>query len=90
MDVRYVAELARLELTEAEIAKYQDQLDRIVEYLEKLDSCDLSGVDVEVHAGAALQPLREDEPGECLDCGTALANAPATAGDQFRVPKVVE
>ncbi len=90
MDVRYVADLARLQLTEEEVQVYQGQLDRIVEYLDKLDSCDLESVDAEVHAGTVPSPLREDREGKCLSREEALGNAPAVADGQFRAPKVVE
>ncbi|HUF64052.1 MAG TPA: Asp-tRNA(Asn)/Glu-tRNA(Gln) amidotransferase subunit GatC [Verrucomicrobiales bacterium] len=90
MDVRYIADLARLELTEEEVQAYQGQLNRIVEYLEKLDSCDLAGVKMEMQGGGLRARLREDREGHCLTREEALGNAPSVADGQFRAPKVVE
>ena len=76
IDVSYVAELARLELTEEEKATFQPQLESIVEYVDKISSVDVEGVPPMMH--------------ESLPAETALANAPARTGDEFLLPKIVE
>ncbi len=90
MDVRYVAHLARLDLTDAEIARFQDQLDHIVTYFNALRGISVEGVEPTAHAVPISNVFREDEPRAGLDRETALANAPRQSNDLFMVPKIVE
>ena len=90
IDVGYVAELARLELTDEEKAVFQPQLERIVGYVEKISSVDVSGVEPMMHGRHLVNAFREDVVRPSLDMETALANAPARTGDEFLLPKVVE
>ncbi len=88
IDVRYVAKLARLDLTEAEVAVFQSQLDAILGHVESLSSIDLPD-DIAAMDGTLLGPMRNDRPHESLSPETMLANAPDQAQSQIRVPKVV-
>ncbi len=90
LNVRYVAQLARLNLSEDEIATFQSQLGNVLEYVEKLRQVDVSAVEVTAHANAVFNVFREDAPREWFDSRTALSNAPREASDLFIVPKVVE
>jgi len=90
IDVGYVAELARLELTEDEKAVFQPQLEDIVKYVEKISEVDVSGVEPMLHGRSLVNAFREDEVGESMPAETALANAPARVGDEFLLPKIVE
>jgi aspartyl-tRNA(Asn)/glutamyl-tRNA(Gln) amidotransferase subunit C len=90
MDVRYVANLARLDLTEAEIAVFQPQLDPIVDYFNALKAVDVSGVEPTAHAAGIRNVFREDVERPGLDRETVLANAPDRSPEFFRVPKIVE
>ena len=90
IDVSYVAELARLELTEEEKATFQPQLESIVEYADKISSVDVEGVLPMMHGRELVNVFREDVVGESLSAETALANAPARTGDEFLLPKIVE
>ena len=90
IDVAYVAELARLELTDEEKAVFQPQLENIVKYVEKISSVDVSDIPPTMHGRAIVNALREDEVRPSLDRETALANAPARTGDEFMLPKIVE
>ena len=92
-EVRYVAELANLALTDAEVGKLHADLDGILEHLDKLSEIDTSGVEpmAQVLYGAAeTSGLREDQPRTPLDNRTALANAPQSGAGYFKVPKVIE
>lgn len=87
IDVRYVAALARLELTEQEAATFQPQMDAILGFVESLSRLDPA-------ANADPQPpifghMRDDEPHESLPATGLLANAPDQAQNQIRVPKVI-
>jgi aspartyl-tRNA(Asn)/glutamyl-tRNA(Gln) amidotransferase subunit C len=88
--VRDVARLARLELSDAEVAAMVPTLARILHHVEAVAKVDVSGFD---HAGAdpvAFDTLRDDVPAPGLDRRAALANAPAHDQVFFLVPKVLE
>jgi aspartyl-tRNA(Asn)/glutamyl-tRNA(Gln) amidotransferase subunit C len=94
-EVLRVAELAHLELSEAEAETYRGQLDSILEYVDKLNEVDLSGVEpmaqVRFSSDDAIQSaLREDVEKPC-NAGTKLLNqAPEARKPYFRVPKVID
>lgn len=89
-DVRYTAQLARLHLSEEEIAKFQTQLGQVLEYVEKLKAVDVSGVEPTAHANEVVNVFRPDEARKCFTPQEALANAPRQANQLFIVPKVIE
>jgi len=89
IDVRYVANLARLELSDAEIATFQPQLDAILGYVETLSQLDVSGIEASAHALPVFGRMRPDEPHTSLPLAAVLLNAPDQSQGQFRVPKVV-
>lgn len=90
IDVGYVAELARLELTEEEKNLFQPQLENIVKYVEMISSVDVEGVDPMMHGQRIVNAFREDEVRPSLPTQTVLANAPKRVGDEFLLPKIVE
>jgi aspartyl-tRNA(Asn)/glutamyl-tRNA(Gln) amidotransferase subunit C len=93
-EVLRVAELAHLELTEAEVTKYQQQLDSILEYIAKLNAVDTSKVEpmAQVLADSTLvnPSMREDVVVACDVARDVLKQAPDGEGAYFRVPKVIE
>ena len=89
-DVRYIAQLARLDLSDAEIAKFQSQLGQILSHVEKLRQVDVSGVEPTAHANQVVNVFRADEPRDWFTPEVALANAPRSANGLFIVPKVIE
>ena len=90
IDVAYVAELARLELTDEEKAVFQPQLESIVGYVEKISSVDVEGVEPMMHGRPLVNAFREDVVRQSLPVETALGNAPKRVGDEFLLPKIVE
>ena len=91
--VRYVADLANLALSDAEVGKLHVDLEGILEHFDKLSEIDTSGVApmAQVLYGAGVTSgLREDLPRAPLDNQTALANAPQPGAGYFKVPKVIE
>ncbi|MBO7720968.1 MAG: Asp-tRNA(Asn)/Glu-tRNA(Gln) amidotransferase subunit GatC [Kiritimatiellae bacterium] len=90
IDVAYVAELARLALSDGEKAVFQPQLENIVGYVEKISSVDVEGVEPMMHGRPLSNVFRKDEVRPSLPAETALANAPARTGDEFLLPKIVE
>lgn len=90
LDVRYVARLARLELSDAEVAQYQAQLSDVLKFAEALRQVDVSDVEPTAHASAVFNVFRADEPRPCFTQKEALANAPRQANDLFVVTKVLD
>ena len=90
IDVAYVAELARLELSEEEKALFQPQLESIVGYVEKISEVDVSGVEPMMHGRELSNVFRADEVRPSMPREEALANASARVGDEFLLPKIVE
>jgi aspartyl-tRNA(Asn)/glutamyl-tRNA(Gln) amidotransferase subunit C len=89
-DVRWVAHLARLELTDAELATMTRQLGAILDYVNTLQQVDTAGVEPMAHALALHNVFRADEPLPSLPTTAALANAPDRRGDFYGVPAVLE
>ena len=90
MDVRYVAGLARMALSDDEASQLQGQLDDILAFVGELKALDVSGVSATDVATEARNAWREDEPAAGLEREAALANAPLARHGQFVVPKVIE
>ena len=89
-DVKYIAHLARINLTPAEEEKLGNQLHHILGYIEKLQQLDVAGVEPTAHAVPLVDVTRADEVTAGLSNEEALRNAPASAGGLFIVPKIVE
>jgi aspartyl-tRNA(Asn)/glutamyl-tRNA(Gln) amidotransferase subunit C len=87
--VRHVAALARLEMDAREAALYEEQLNAILEYVDKLQELDTSEVEPMAHVAATATPLREDVRSEGLG-EKSLANAPEREERFFKVPQVIE
>ena len=88
--VRRIARLARLSLSDDEVRAFSGQLANILDYVRQIESLDTEGVEPLAHAGSVTDVLREDEPREGLSRQQALANAPDTHADCFRVPSVID
>jgi len=92
-EVRYVAGLANLQLTETEVAKFQSDLNGILEHMDKLKEIDTTGVEpmAQVLFGAGeTATLRADVVIPPLGNEAALANAPQPGAGYFKVPLVIE
>lgn len=85
--VRYIAHLARLELSPEEEVKFTEQLKRILAYVEKLQELDTTGVPLTSQILSLQDVFREDECGASLAPEDVFANAPAHTGNLFQVPK---
>ena len=89
-EVRHVAELAKLRLTDEEVAQYAEQLSDILAYAERLQEVDTSSVPPTPYVLPLTNVMREDEPAPCLSNEEALANAPDSENGFFRVRAVFE
>lgn len=88
-DVAHVARLARLELTEDELARFTEQLGAVLEHAADVVACNTSGVEPTSHPLPLVNVLRDDVETPCLDRQVVLAQAPAAEDDRFRVPRIL-
>lgn len=89
-EVRKVAKLARLEIPEAELPAMAEQLNRIFTYVDQLQQVNTDGIEPLAHPLPVQNVFRDDVPHTSLKPDEALQNAPARAGDYFRVPAVFD
>ena len=88
--VRKVAKLSRLELTEDEVQEFTGQLSAILDYVEKMNELDTAGVEPLAHCLPVSNVLREDSAKESLGTEKVLANAPQRDDEFFKVPKILD
>mgnify|MGYP002636080371 CR=1 FL=1 len=89
-DIHYVANLARLELTETEEKEFGDQLGDVLGYIEKLKEVDVEGIEPTAHPMPLVNVMRDDEIRDGLPHAEAMRNAPQELNGLFQVPKIVE
>jgi len=92
-EVRYVAGLSNLKLTDAEVVKLQADLDGILEHMDRLNEIDTTGVEPMAQVlfeAEETATLRADLPVPPLGNQAALANAPQPGAGYFKVPRVIE
>jgi len=93
MDVRKIAKLAHLEITDDEVALYTPQMANIVAYVEQLNELDTENIEPMLGGltkeGEATATIREDVPHESLGQKNALDQAPSAVSGHFQVPKVL-
>lgn len=88
--VRKIAKLARLHLSDAEVKLFGAQLGKILAYMEQLGEVRTEGVEPLAHPLSASDGLRDDEPRASLEVEAALANAPERHDGLFKAPPVIE
>jgi aspartyl-tRNA(Asn)/glutamyl-tRNA(Gln) amidotransferase subunit C len=89
-EVRRIAKLSRLNLSEEEVRLFAGQLAEIIEYVRQIESLNTERVEPLAHPLPVTNVLRDDDPRESLASEQALANAPDVEGDYFRVPAVLD
>lgn len=87
--VKYVAQLARLELTEEEYDKFTDQLGDILNHAEKISGLNLENIKPTTHPQLITNVFREDETLDSLSQEDALSNAPDKENNMFKVPRII-
>jgi len=88
--VRKVAKLSRLELTEAEVEEFTGQLSAILDYMEKMNELDTTNVEPLAHCLPISNVFRDDCVKESLGTEKTLSNAPQRDGGFFKVPKILD
>ena len=90
IDIKYVADLARLELSEAQFEKLQNELGRVVEYIAELAEVDVDGVEPTAHAAQLTNVWREDQALPSFPREVMLANAPGVISEELiKVPRIL-
>ena len=90
IDIKYVADLARLELSAEQAEKLQGELARVVEYIAELGEVDVTGVEPTAHASLLTNVVREDVRRASFDRNEMLKNAPGVIDETLvKVPQVL-
>lgn len=93
MDVRKIATLAHLKITDEEVAMYTPQMADIVKYVEQLNELDTGAIEPMLGGltaeGQATDSIREDKPHGSFTQAEALSEAPSAVAGHFQVPKVL-
>ena len=88
--VAHIAELARLSLTDEEMALYQEQLSAVLEYAERLQALETDAISPTATVLPVHNVMRNDDPGPSMAQDDVLANAPEAQDGYFRVQAVLE
>jgi len=88
-DVKKIAELARLEFSDSEIENYTREMNKILGYVEKLNEINTENVEPLSHPIENSNIFRADIEQKSSDRIKALANAPESTSEYFKVPKVI-
>jgi aspartyl-tRNA(Asn)/glutamyl-tRNA(Gln) amidotransferase subunit C len=89
-DVRKVAKLARLDMSEADLSRMAEQITNILAYVDKLNELNTDGVEPLAHPLPIHNIFRDDVPTPSLSPDEALRNAPSRLGNFFGVPAVID
>jgi aspartyl-tRNA(Asn)/glutamyl-tRNA(Gln) amidotransferase subunit C len=89
IDIRYVAKLARIALTDEEIAVFGEQLGNLLGHVNALEKLDIASVPATAQVVESRNVSREDRESPCLDRERVLAEAPQRQGGFFRVPRII-
>lgn len=90
IDIGHLATLARLNLKPDECAKFQEQIEEILAYVDKLSQLNVDGVEPMATALPVINVFRDDTPHETLTRDEALRNAPDKEGAFFKVPRIIQ
>jgi aspartyl-tRNA(Asn)/glutamyl-tRNA(Gln) amidotransferase subunit C len=88
--IKYVADLARIELSESDLENFTGQLDRILEYVHKIEALDMEKLEPTSHVLDLKNVYREDTAKDSLSAAEAIKNAPDKEDGLFKVKKIIE
>jgi aspartyl-tRNA(Asn)/glutamyl-tRNA(Gln) amidotransferase subunit C len=88
-EVAYLARLARIELSDAELGHLAPQLDQIITAVAQVQEVAAEGIPPTSHATGLTNVFRDDVPAPCLTPAEALGQAPAVEQQRFRVPRIL-
>ena len=88
-DVKKIAELARLEFNESELENYTREMNKMLDYVDKLNELDTENIQPLSHPIENTNVFRDDEVKKSTKREDALKNAPDKSSEYFKVPKVI-
>lgn len=88
-DVKKIAELARLEFSESELENYTTEMNKMLDYVDKLNELDTENIEPLLHPIENTNVFRQDEVKKSTNREEALKNAPDKSSEHFKVPKVI-
>jgi aspartyl-tRNA(Asn)/glutamyl-tRNA(Gln) amidotransferase subunit C len=88
-EVRHVANLSKLEYSEAELLELNGEMSRILDTVSKLDNVPVDGLEATLAVGAYANRYRADVPGECIGRSQALENAPVARNGCFEITRIM-
>ena len=88
--VKYVANLARIELDDKELGRFTEQLDHILDYVHKLKKLDVEKLEPTSHVLEMKNVYREDNRKDSLSVSEVIKNAPSKESNLFKVQKIIE
>ena len=88
--VKHVANLSRLELSDDEVVKFAKQLDEIIDYAEQLNELDTDNIVPTAHVLEVKNVMRKDEVRPSIDRDDTFKNAPDHVDGQYKVPRIIE
>lgn len=88
-ETRHVAKLSKLEYSEQELSELNQEMDRILDTVSKLDNVPVDGLEATLAVGAYANRFRQDEIGECLPREHSLANAPSANNGSFEITRII-
>jgi len=89
IDIRYVAKLARIALTDDEVERFGEQLGDLLEHVDVISKLDTASIPATAQVVQSRNVEREDEVRPALDRKTVLSMAPEAQGNFFRVPRII-
>ncbi len=89
-DIKHIANLSMLNLSDEEIEKYTKDMEQIVEFANKINEIDTSKIEESAFALDATNVFRKDEVRESFDRELLLSNAPSSNGEAYSLPNVME
>jgi len=89
IDIKYVAKLARIALTDDEVVRFGEQLGNLLDHVNVLSELDTAAVPATAQVVESRNVEREDVPRDCLDREAVLSMAPQRQGAFFRVPRII-
>lgn len=88
--VKHLAWLARIKLDQEEMEYFAKQLDRVLEYIDKLKKIDISKIEPTSHVLSLKNIFREDKIGKSSSSNEVLTNAPSVDNNFFKVPRIIQ
>ncbi|MDP9018565.1 MAG: Asp-tRNA(Asn)/Glu-tRNA(Gln) amidotransferase subunit GatC, partial [Candidatus Eremiobacteraeota bacterium] len=89
IDIRYVAKLARIALTDDEVERFGAQLTDLLEHVDAISALDTNSISATAQVVESRNVEREDRVAPCLDRAEVLSMAPQAQGNYFRVPRII-